>query len=217
MNLFKKLLENDLINRKNLFLRYGKDIGLNLDQTFLFFKIIIYVQKNSVFNLEQFVHEFDLDKAQTEMLLAQLYENNFLNVTFSGGEMQLDLSQTWRKFEVIFSIPQIEWTIEEKLLWMYYAYRIPQEFDRKVAKELLLLNFLSIVDFFKNKKEDDLNINVLLELVSNSETEALINETTSEQLSDVNREDITTSLEKFKAEQKQLEKLVQKNWLEEDF
>ena len=94
MNLFRKLLDSDLISKKSLFLHYGKDIGLSLDQTFLFFKIISYNQQKNIFNLEQFVRDFGLDKAETEMLLAQLYEGGFLNVTFNGGEMQLDLSQT---------------------------------------------------------------------------------------------------------------------------
>ncbi len=217
MNLFKKLLDSDLISKKNLFLHHGKDIGLSLDQTFLFFKIINYNQQNNIFNLEQFVRDFSLNKEETEMLLAQLYEGGFLNVTFNGGQMQLDLSQTWRKFEVILSIPELDWTIDEKLLWMYYAYQIPYEFDKKVAKEIIILNFTNIINFYKEKKDDDLDINILLSLVANNESENLNQETSLNDYSESEREDMNASLEKFKSEQKQIEKLVQKNWLEEDF
>ena len=101
--------------------------------------------------------------------------------------------------------------MEEKLLWMYHAYRVPHEFDKKVAKEILLLNFSSIVSFYKDKKDNDLDINILLGLVSDNESKILIQDKNLEDYSEKEREDINASLEKFKAEQKQIEKLVQKN------
>ncbi len=226
MNIFEKLLKNNFIKIEEILLTFHKKIGLTLEQTFLFIKVINFQEKNNFFEIQLFKKENSeiFDGEFVEQTISFLYSKKFVEVTTKNNKMIFSFSLFWKKMEIWLSDFPLNKDNDEKIEWILFNVSLPEDYSLEILKLYFDKNQKYLEEYLIKKHQNKITFENVIKYVNDKQNlefseksfnePKVIDQNTKKKLDLDNKKNVLKNSFKKPTKKETKEKLSQKNWFE---
>ncbi len=118
MSIMKKLIDDDVIDRKKIIIKRHKYLGLDLIQAKFIAKIFDNDLDHSNLTIKDISNKINIDENITKIIIQNLLKNNSIKVNSSNSELSFNLEVMIELLVKSYLTPEDSDSIETKLNWV---------------------------------------------------------------------------------------------------